>query len=206
VKRARIPAGYELATLENFKPLPHNRQALGLARKFVADFTPGGKTAGLLLTGSVGTGKTHLAVGVLRKLAEVTGVEGRFVDVRELLDRLRSSYDASSFESQAGILKPILAADLVVVDELGAARPTDWSFETIELLIGGLYNRCVPIIVTTNFANLSAGGQAAGGNEYARAARQETLGDRIGTRMWSRLQQMCLSVDMSGPDWRMGCR
>ena len=157
----------------------------------------------MLLTGSVGTGKTHLAVAALRVLVETRGVEGRFVDVRVLLDRLRSSYNDDAQESQEQILRPILKADLVVIDELGAARPSDWVFETLELLIGGLYNRVVPVIVTTNLPNLAAGATAkANGNEYARAARPETLGDRIGARMWSRLQQMCASCEMIGPDWR----
>jgi DNA replication protein DnaC len=122
------------------------------------------------------------------------------VDLRELLDRLRSSYDERATENQAQIMRPIFAADLVVIDELGAARPTDWIFETQELLIGGLYNRMVPTVVTTNLPNLAAGAAAASG--YERAARPETLGDRIGMRMFSRLQEMCRTVTMNGPDWR----
>lgn len=203
-KRTRIPAGFEHATLDSFVSGPKTVQALMAAKQFVKEFIPGQATSGLLFTGSVGTGKTHLAVGMLLDLAAEKGIEGRFVDVRELLDRLRSSYDNNAQETQAQILKPLLTADLVVIDELGAARPSDWVFETIELLIGGLYNRVIPTVVTTNLANLGPGASLpAAANEYARAARAETLGDRIGTRMWSRLQQMCRSVEMSGTDWRM---
>ena len=204
IRRAHIPVGFASATLEGFRPAPHTSQALTAARTFAREFLPGMKscdTPGLLLTGSVGTGKTHLAVATLRAVIEEKGIDGQFVDVRELLDRLRSSYDEGSSQSQAQILKPIMSADLVVIDELGAARPSDWVFETIELLIGGLYNRMAPVIVTTNLPNLAAGA-AAFGNSYARATRPETLGDRIGTRMFSRLQQMCLAIEMVGPDWR----
>jgi DNA replication protein DnaC len=203
--RARIPAGFMRATLGNFKPAAHTAGALRAARQFVDEFVPGMRNPpmlGLLLTGTVGTGKTHVAVGVLRELVERQGIEARFVDVRELLDRLRSSYDDHAAETHGQIMRRVTGADLVVIDELGAARPSDWVFETIELLIGGLYNSNTPAIVTTNLPNLGpgAGGQAT--NEYARAARPETLGDRIGARMWSRLQQMCGTVEMNGPDYR----
>jgi len=208
ITRSRIPAGYLGATFKTFRKTETNCRALMVATQFVREFVPGlaanSRTPGLMLTGSVGVGKTHLAAAALRQLIEDKGIYGRFVDVRELLDKLRSSYGDDAKESQAQILGPLLNADLVVIDELGAARPSDWVFETIELLIGGLYNRIVPVIVTTNLANLPAGANVTNvTNEYARAARQETLGDRIGMRMWSRLQEMCVAVDMTGPDWRM---
>jgi DNA replication protein DnaC len=205
IARSRIPTGYLEASFQTFKKTETNCRGLMMTQQFVREFIPGMQARsqpGLLLTGSVGVGKTHLAAAALRQLVEEKGVYGRFVDVRELLDKLRSSYGDDARESQAQILGPLLNADLVVIDELGAARPSDWVFETIELLIGGLYNRVVPVIVTTNLANLAAGANGAN-NDYARAARQETLGDRIGMRMWSRLQEMCVSVDMTGPDWRV---
>jgi len=144
---------------------------------------------------------------ILRKLAEEKGIEGRMVDIRELLDQLRSSYDERnerSQESQAQVLASILKAELILIDELGAAKPSDWVYETLELLIGTLYNRARPVIVTTNMGNRGPfnPGNRYEENEYARAARAETLGDRIGLRMWSRLQQMCRPVEINGSDWR----
>lgn len=210
LRRAQIPPGFNGATLDNYQPRPHTKAAHAFARRFTEEFIPGrpaelsGRISGLLMTGSVGTGKTHLAVGIARRLIQEKGIEARFVDVRELLDRLRNSYEDGARESQAQILAPIFKAELVVIDELGANRPTDWMFETVELLIGGLYNRLVTTIVTTNLPNQPAGGAAeTGSNSYARAARPETLGDRIGMRMWSRLQQMCRPIEMIGPDWRL---
>lgn len=203
LRRAGIPEAFDTATLENFWPEPHTRWALGRARKFVEEF-PGGieRGNGLMFTGSVGTGKTHLAVGMVRALVIAKGIEARFLTVPELLDRLRSSYAGEdAHETQARIFGDILAAELVVIDELAAARSTEWVLETIELLIGSLYNNRRSMIVTTNFPNLGPGsGQVQ--NEYARASRQETLGDRIGARMFSRLQQRCATVEINGPDWR----
>jgi len=201
IQKAGIPAGYQAAGLDNFECRPHTAAAWHMARRFCEEFLPGSKSAtGLLLSGTTGTGKTHLAVGILRRLIEQKGIEGCFVDIREMLERLRSSYNDDARESQEQILRPLYWADLVVVDDLGASRPTDWAFETIELVIGGLYNRRVPLIVTTNLPNQ---GNGAGGTVYERAARPETLGDRIGARMFSRLQEMTVGVEMNGPDWRV---
>jgi DNA replication protein DnaC len=201
IQKARIPAGFAQATLENFEPKPHTRPALMLARRYAEEFPPDGQAAaGLLLSGSVGTGKTHLAAAIVQALAR-RGFQPLFVDIRDLLDRLRRSYDDKAAENAGEIMAPIVKADLVVIDELGASRPTDWVFDTVDLLIGGLYNRLVPTIVTTNFPNQGEGEAAA--SDYARAARRETLCDRIGARSWSRLQQMCRPLDMTGPDWRM---
>jgi DNA replication protein DnaC len=197
IRRAHIPPAFEAATLENFEATAGTRAALLLAQGYAPEF-PAMKT-GLLFTGTVGTGKTHLAVGIARCIAG-RGFNCRFVDVGSLLEKLRHSYDPGTQETQHGIMAPIYAADLVVIDELGAQRATDWCFETLELLIGGLYNRMVFTIVTTNLPNLPAGGGETNG--YERAARAETLGDRIGPRMFSRLQQMCRPVPVTGPDWR----
>jgi len=208
IHRAGIPAGFAHASFNSFQSREHNSRAIGLAWRFCEEFVPGKahRSPGLLLTGTVGAGKTHLAIAAMRELIVTKGIEARFVTVPQLLDRLRSSYDESAAESQRTILRPIFEADLVVIDELGAVRSSDWAFETIELLIGGLYNGCSPVIVTTNFPNFGAGKLAVemsrNTNEYARSARPETLGDRIGARMFSRLQEMTVCVEMTGPDER----
>jgi DNA replication protein DnaC len=199
--RAGIPPHFQGCALENFTPDKDTTWALMAARRYVTEFLPGAGR-GLLFTGTVGTGKTHLAAGIVRALIEDKGIQARFITVAELLEKLRASYGPDATETETQILKPILSADLVVIDELGASRSTDWVFDTVELLISRLYNKTAAVIVTTNFPNLAPGaGQVQ--NEYARAVRPETLGDRIGARMFSRLQQMCTAVPIHGSDWRM---
>jgi DNA replication protein DnaC len=206
--RAGIPPHFQGCALENFTPDKDTSWALMAARRYVTEFLPGAGR-GLLFTGNIGAGKTHLAAGIMRALIEDKGIQGRFVTVPQLLDKLRASHAPDAVESETQILKSIISADLIVIDELGAHRgQSDWVFDTTELLIGGLYNKAAAVIVTTNFLNLAPGaGQVQkeyeAQNEYARAMRPETLGDRIGQRMWSRLQQMCTTVvQIRGSDWR----
>jgi len=204
VNRIGIPAKFAHCTLESYITGSHSLAAMQMARRYVDEFIPGQTKTGILYYGSVGVGKTHLGIGILRQLVEEKGIEARMVDLRDLFDQLRASYDDRNQytqESQAQILASLLKADLVLIDELGAAKPTDWIFETLELLIGKLYNPAKPVIVTTNFRNAQPGDPYQD-NEYKRAARPENLGDRIGRRMWSRLQQMCKPIEIDGPDWR----
>lgn len=191
--RVGIPPAFAGATLAGFRPCPHTGNALQLARRYVAEFIPGQTKTGLLFSGSTGTGKTHLAVAIARQLAEEKGIAARFVDMNRLIDGMRSAaFDTDAEESRRQIMQPIYAADLLILDDLGAARSNDFVFEIVQSLVGRLYNDMRPAIVTTNLLNQA----------FDPKASQPTLGERIGERAYSRLQQMCHATDMTGPDYR----
>jgi DNA replication protein DnaC len=194
LNRVGIPRLFSSSTLAGFQTAsPHAQKALGLAHRYVASYIPGQTKTGLLLSGSTGAGKTHLAVGIARQLVEEKGIEARFVGMDDLIDRLRNaSFEKDAAESKRDIMQPIYAGELIVIDELGGAALNDFVFDIIERLIGRLYNEQYPVIVTTNSLN----------QQFDPKARQPTLGERIGQRMFSRLQQMCFAIDMTGPDWR----
>ncbi len=80
-----------------------------------------------------------------------------------------------------------------IFDELGAAKTSEWVWETVALILNTRYNDRRTTILTTNYPDLPPGAAAATeGIALARAStREETLGDRIGERMRSRLQEMC---------------
>jgi DNA replication protein DnaC len=90
-----------------------------------------------------------------------------------------------------GILK-VLNAEVLVLDDLGSVKPTDWVWDMVSMVLNTRYNQKRMTIVTTNFENLPAGSGGAG----------MTLGDRIGDRMRSRLLEMCREVKMQGADYR----
>jgi DNA replication protein DnaC len=202
--RAHIPRRYEHCTLENYETsFPSSHRSLAAAhlraRKFVESYPLETAGTGLLLTGSIGVGKTHLAVGILQALVAERGATGLFYDYRDLLKQIQNSYNAQVRETELQILAPVFEAEVLVLDELGASKPTDWVWDTVAHILNTRYNDRRTTIITTNYSNAGPLGAETG----ARASmREETLGDRIGERMRSRLQEMCVVVEMQGEDFR----
>lgn len=205
---ARIPERYRDYDLDGYDFFPgidpSLRRAHQHARHF-ADAYPvdtGGK--GLLFTGSIGVGKTHLAVGVLRRLIRERGAKGLFVDYRELLKNIQNSYNPQVSTTELELLKPVFNAEVLVIDDLGAQKPNEWVWDTVALILNTRYNNKQTTIITTNYPDLPAGGGAQ--TDVERAAREQTLGDRIGDRMRSRLAEMCITVEMKGKDFRQSVK
>jgi DNA replication protein DnaC len=200
---ARIPKRYEHCELSNFEfDGPH--RCLAPARlaacKFVEEYPL--DNAGLLLIGTIGTGKTHLAVGIIKELVLSKAIPCLFYDYRELLKQIQNSYNDSVKATELEVLRPIFETEVLVLDELGAVKPTEWVWDTVSLILNTRYNDNRTTIITTNFDDKAAG-SAAGPRG---AAREETLGDRIGERMRSRLHEMCRIIKMEGEDFRQKFR
>ncbi|MDE1160389.1 MAG: ATP-binding protein [Acidobacteriaceae bacterium] len=202
VEAARIPQRYAHCTLESYETLGNRslNAAMVQARNFVKayPFETGGN--GLLLTGSIGVGKTHLAVGMLQALIAERGARGLFFDYRDLLKQVQNSYNRSVDVTELEILQPVFEAEVLVLDELGANKPTDWVWDTVAHILNTRYNDRRTTIITTNYANQGPLGSEL--NATRNVMREESLGDRIGERMRSRLQEMCVVVEMTGHDFR----
>jgi DNA replication protein DnaC len=210
LQAAHIPARYEHCTLADFSTeFTGAHRSLAAARLAAGRFAeeyPLEKT-GLLFIGPIGTGKTHLAVGIIQELVRSKGVPCLFCDYRELLKEIQNSYNPSVQATELEILRPVFEAEVLVLDELGAVKPTEWVWDTVSHILNSRYNDKKTTIVTTNFLNLPPGesqsGRGASATEAARfAARNETLGDRITERMRSRLLEMCRVVQLDGSDFR----
>ena len=206
--RARIPQRYLHCELSNYDVLPgpfERAQALAhlTARRFVETY-PTDDLNGLLFVGSIGVGKTHLSVGILKELIQVKSVPCLFYDYRELLKEIQNSYNASVATTEMQILRPIFEAEVLVLDELGAVKPTEWVWDTVSHILNTRYNDKRTTIFTTNFADLPPTGSSEDSERGRafRATRDETLGDRIGERMRSRLHEMCRVVKIDGEDFR----
>lgn len=202
---ARIPERYRQYTLDGYETAFRGAdQSLSrahlTARKFVDAYPVDTAGKGLLFTGSIGVGKTHLAVGVLRRLIQEKGCRGLFCDYRELLKNIQNSYNPQVNTTELELLKPVFAAEVLVLDDLGAQKPNEWVWDTVALILNSRYNEKQTTIITTNYPDLSAGSGAK--TDVERAAREQTLGDRIGDRMRSRLAEMCVKVEMTGEDFR----
>lgn len=203
LQRARIPRRYQHCLFESYETGslfdPSLVAAKLISRRFVEDYSAATPGPGLLLTGSIGVGKTHLAVGILHSLIVEKGVPGLFCDYRELLKEIQHSYNPQVTTTELEILRPVFEAEVLVLDELGAAKPTEWVWDTVAHILNTRYNDKRTTIITTNYPDAPAGGVSTGPRN---AVREETLGDRVGDRMRSRLSEMCVTVQMNGADFR----
>jgi len=207
---ARIPKRYEHCELDNYDTdfpaaNPSLAEAHFMASAFAEKYGPHGDR-GLLIIGKIGTGKTHLGVGIIKKLILNKGVPCLFYDYRELLKEIQNSYNAAVQTTELDVLRPVFDTEVLVLDELGAVKPTEWVWDTVSLILNSRYNDQRTTIITTNFDDQPAA-SAAGSYSAARAAaRAETLGDRIGERMRSRLHEMCRVITLDGTDFRQKYR
>lgn len=204
--QARIPAHYQDANLSNFRvdgPQTAVGEALIKTRGFVYQYPL--EKIGRLYVGPVGAGKTHLAIGAIKELIIEKGVSCIFYDYSELLKQIQNSYNPSVQTTELDILQPVFDAEVVVLDDFGASRPTEWVWDAVSLILKTRYNQNRTVIITTNFPD-GPSAKAAGVEGTQRATRDDTLGDRIGDRMLSRIHEMCRIINMPSntPDFRSG--
>lgn len=184
----RLPRRYDGFHFANYKAqTPSQVAAFQYAQSLVKDYPAVDR--GLLLMGNVGVGKTHLAVSILKGLTE-RGFNCLFYEFGSLLKEIQDSYNPNTQTSELGVLAPVLNTDILVLDELGASKPTDWVRDTMAHIINSRYNDRKLTVFTTNYM------------DDRRNEREEVLEDRISTRLRSRLHEMCKTVLMDGRDYR----
>ncbi len=200
-ERAELPPLYRNASFDNFvlpSDNPIARRELSTimvtVRNYARDF-PDESRPGLLLIGEPGTGKTHLAVAALRRVIE-KGFEGLFCDYQNLLDRIRSGYDPGSNSADKEAYRIALDAEVLLLDDLGAHRVTDWVEDTITSIVTHRCNHRKPLIATTNLPDGEAGSSLTQRSGLDRPEYRTTLAERIGPRARSRLFEMCTVVRM----------
>lgn len=207
LKQARVPERYINGFAEYEPNFNGAGLSLGLAKNVAVKFVEGyaARCAGLLFVGPLGVGKTHLACSALLELVR-KGIPGLFYSYADLLTEIRNTYndtgsakyvtdeDGNRWETESQILNHVINVEVLLLDELGKVKASDWVLDKIREIIGGRYDKQRTTLVTTNFpleAKRTPGTPA-----------QILLQDKIGADMVSRLREMCRVVPMDGIDFR----
>ncbi len=189
LSEARIPKRYEHCDLDSYMPNDESqKKAKNYVQRFLEKYPQ--IDVGLLFLGTCGVGKTHLAVALLKQVILEKGDGGLFYDFRDLLREIQASWNSVSQASELDVLRPVLEARILVLDELGANKPTEWVRDTIAHIINYRYNDKKLTIFTSNYLDAPA------------KPGEETLTDRIGIRLRSRLYEMCREIEIHGVDFR----
>jgi DNA replication protein DnaC len=189
IEASAIPERYGHCNLENYSGslTPSQKRVLKVSKRYAAGFPD--VNGGLIYTGGLGVGKTHLAVGVLKAVA-AKGHPVLFADSRELIGEIRAAYADGSPVVARRLVERVLTVELLLLDDLGAYHLTSWVHDTFADIITRRFNGRLPILITTNYP------------DRASAKNAETLADRIGPRLRSRLYEMCRHLHLTGADHR----
>jgi len=204
-KAARIPQRYAHCSFDAGEQRggfqvhhPSHEQASSACREWVEKFPGTAEDPDLLLSGPPGRGKTHLAVSAARCLMEQKGVHVLFYEQRALLKALQGTFESGAGQQESDVLRPVLDCELLVLDDLGAGRTTEWAKDVLHDVISHRYNEKKHLLVTTNIP-------LGDGPDRRRSRALDaplTLADRLGDALISRLREMCRIVELDGPDYR----
>lgn len=136
----------------------------------------------LVMLGSYGTGKTHLAAAVGNRRLEL-GQPAFFVVAPDLLDHLRSTFSPNSETSFDAFFESVKDAPLLILDDLGTQTTTAWANEKLFQILNHRSMHRLPTVITTNVP-------------------LDEMGDRLASRMAD--AELSILVRMAGPDLRAG--
>ena len=188
VKHARVPRRYAHCEFSNFDAhTDSQRDALRRAARLVEQFPVVDK--GLLFHGDNGVGKTHLAVALMKEAIRRKGAHAVFFETRDLLKLVRDTYNAQVDATELDVLRPVLEAELLVLDDIGAEKKSPWVEETLGLVVNTRYSERRVTVFTTNLSDASN-------------TEPQSVALQLGLRIRSRLKEMCDWVKIDGPDTR----
>lgn len=189
-----IPEAFCEKTLDNFQVTGSRgrEHALNCAKTYLRMF-PAGDPPGLLIGGAPGSGKTHLAVGILRAITQ-RAIQAKFFDANELLESIRGAMDKEN-ESENEVLLAAVAPQVILLDDIGGRRGTQWGHDTLAQLLTARHNRKRPTIVTTSASDESV--------RLGAADHTVVLVEQIGVRARGKLLEMCQPVPIAAEDYRL---
>jgi len=210
IAAAGVPTRYAQCRLDKFQvdqsgfrgPL---ERARATAVRYVDDFLAADgsfRESGLIFIGSPGVGKTHLAVATLFELIDRYRVRGRFVDFTTLIYDIQATFDPRSPESKQAIMDPVMDAEVLILDELGAQKPSPWVSEILYLILNTRYTSRLPTLFTTNYRLPADEPPPSDTNAGIGREGLDLLTSRIPAMLVSRLFEMAQPVEIESRDYR----
>ena len=193
---ARIPSRHAHSTMESFRrDLDGAEPGWAVARRWLDAVDARGSAAkGLVFEGAPGRGKTHLLCAIVRELVFRHGIPARHVEFSHLLAELKEAFGRGGQTS----LTPLADVQVLAIDELGRGRGTDWEQSVADELVTRRYNAARIILGTTNFPS-----RGSGGGRSLATPTAETLQERLGERVMSRLRETVVFAPVIGEDYRV---
>lgn len=187
--KSGMPIRLKGYTFSNFKVTKDNQKQWLKAQEYAQNCLKNNTYSSLFIAGKVGVGKTHLASSIANIFiqAERPVIFGTLIN---LLGQIKDSYKNDS-ETEGDIIHKYSTIPLLIIDDLGKEKPSEWTLEKLFTIINNRYENNLPVVITTNYNRAQLTERLSNGNN-----------DIIAESIISRLYAMCNGIYLNGNDKR----